>query len=244
MTLYSKNSKYNNKQINDYYKDFRIKPQNNPIMYIALDTNVIINLAIRDNPNKDKTFAFYRDIPSLERLFKLIQDSQETNSNIHFAIPSMVLKELEYGHEHNNFPECFTFLRKYNITTLKNINKDAPIRNFIHECLLGRSLDKNNKFVFDFPVFTNEERGDMQIMLETMSCSYKLLTFDTSDFIGTDKEIQKEIYNRDIYVKENIKYYDNIKIRPSYPLSIQDFFFELDNNRSIFSNNKEILLEK
>lgn len=210
-----------------------------------LDTNILIDLnkylksstqyAMVTNP---KHFC---EIKALANL--LDEDlNKGRDREIHFSVPERVLNELLSGFSSYG-GEVFHMLRRFDIATMADMEKNGKIFRLIYTLLRGSNIyyPQFQKDLFE------EENNDCIIITSSIMKNIPVLTSNIKHFAGENNIIENEILDRldicsqDSYVKKNFDLkFDNYRaysissfLNEYYPDKYDDFVNDLKNMRNV-----------
>lgn len=210
-----------------------------------LDTNILIDLnkylksstqyAMVTNP---KHFC---EIKALANL--LDEDlNKGRDREINFSVPERVLNELLSGFSSYG-GEVFHMLRRFDIATMADMEKNGKIFRLIYTLLRGSNIyyPQFQKDLFE------EENNDCIIITSSIMKNIPVLTSNIKHFAGENNIIENDILDRldtcsqNSYVKKNFDLkFDNYRaysisgfLKEYYPEKYDDFVKDLKNMRNV-----------
>lgn len=204
-----------------------------------LDTNILIDLnKYLKSPTQYEMVTNPKHFCEIKALANLLDEdlNKGRDRELFFSVPDRVLKELMSGYITYG-GEVFQMLRRFDISTTVEMEKDAKEFRLIYSLLRG----KNEYYPrFQEDLFENEN-NDCKIITFSIMKNMPVLTSNIKHFVGENNIIQNQVFERldacskDSYVKKNFDLkFDNYKaysistfLKDYYPDRYNDFVEDL-----------------
>lgn len=172
-----------------------------------LDTNILIDLnEYLKSPTQYEMVTNPKHFCEIKALANLLDEdlNKGRDRELLFSVPNRVLKELMSGYTTYG-GEVFQMLRRFDISTTVEMEKDAKEFRLIYLLLRGKN---NNYPLFQEDLFGNEN-NDCKIITLSIMKNMPVLTSNIKHFVGENNIIQNQIFERldacskDSYVQKN-----------------------------------------
>lgn len=210
-----------------------------------LDTNILIDLnEYLKSPTQYAMVTNPKHFCEIKALANLLDEdlNKGRDRELFFSVPDRVLKELMSGYTTYG-GEVFQMLRRFDISTTVEMEKDAKEFRLIYSLLRGKN---DNYPLFQEDLFENEN-NDCKIITLSIMKNMPVLTSNIKHFVGEYNIIQNQIFERldacskDSYVQKNFDLkFDNYKaysistfLKDYYPDRYNDFVKDLKNMRNV-----------
>lgn len=210
-----------------------------------LDTNILIDLnEYLKSPTQYAMVTNPKHFCEIKALANLLDEdlNKGRDRELFFSVPDRVLKELMSGYTTYG-GEVFQMLRRFDISTTVEMEKDAKEFRLIYSLLRGKN---DNYPLFQEDLFENEN-NDCKIITLSIMKNMPVLTSNIKHFVGEYNIIQNQIFERldacskDSYVQKNFDLkFDNYRaysisgfLKEYYPEKYDDFVKDLKNMRNV-----------
>lgn len=210
-----------------------------------LDTNILIDLnEYLKSPTQYAMVTNPKHFCEIKALANLLDEdlNKGRDREINFSVPERVLNELLSGVSSYG-GEVFHMLRRFDIATMADMEKNGKIFRLIYTLLRGSNIyyPQFQKDLFE------EENNDCIIVTSSIMKNIPVLTSNIKHFAGENNIIENEILDRldtcskDSYVQKNFDLkFDNYRaysisgfLKEDYPEKYDDFVKDLKNMRNV-----------